>query len=235
MQERLKNRLLRKLPPSTFSALAAHLEPVELVLRQVVGQARRSVDHVYFPDTGQVSLLAKATPREVIEVGMVGFEGMTEFVPEGSSPLESIVQVPGSAHRIRSDVLLNLRREHPVLSELIFRYQRCFEVQIAFTALSHGSYSLSERLARWLLMVHDRLEDDNIPLVQEFFSWMLAVRRAGISEAIRALQAEGCIATRRGVVTILSRDQLIEIAAGSFGQAEAEYKRLIVDWSPPVP
>lgn len=226
-----RNKLLRKFPESSITTLRDHLEPVDLVVRQVVVQANRPIRYVYFPETGQISAIVRAVP-ESIEVGMIGFEGMTEFAPGGRSPIELVIQVPGKALRIPFKTMMQATLEDRVLAELIWRYQRSYLAQISYTALSHGCYTVNERLARWLLMVHDRALDAEIPLVHEFFSWMLAVRRAGVSEALGQLQASGAILTRRGRITILDRDALIEIAGGSYGQAEAEYARLIDGWIP---
>jgi hypothetical protein len=106
------------------------------------------------------------------------------------------------------------------------KHQQAFTAQVAYTALSHGAFNVRQRLSRFLLMADDRAGQRDLPLVHGFFSWMLAVRRAGVSECLKMLAAEGAVETRRGKVRIVDREKLIEIAQGSYGLAEAEYERI---------
>jgi hypothetical protein len=101
-----------------------------------------------------------------------------------------------------------------------------FNVQVAYTALSHGSYTIEERLARWLLMCHDRVDGDDLPLVHEFLSMMLGVRRPGVTIAVQTLEATGIIKAKRGHIIVQDRARLEEVAGGSYGVPEAEYRRL---------
>ncbi|MDB5570733.1 MAG: putative transcriptional regulator, Crp/Fnr family [Hyphomicrobiales bacterium] len=227
LQNSLRNKLLQKFPAADFDRLKPDLRLVEMKLRDVLVRPGYPIDHVYFPESGQISVLAKVAQSEPIEVGMIGWEGMSDMIPTGRSPLESIVQVPGEAHRVDRELLMRVTRESAELSDLLLRYENFLLMQLSFTALSHGGFSIDERLARWLLMVHDRVEGDQIPLVHEFFSWMLAVRRPGVTNAFKTLRECGAIETGRGFVTIRDRDMLIDIAAGSYGPAEAEYEKLI--------
>jgi CRP-like cAMP-binding protein len=107
------------------------------------------------------------------------------------------------------------------------RYVEAFQVQVAHTALSHGSYTIEERLARWLLMCHDRLDGDDLPLVHEFLALMLGVRRSGVTLALQILEGAGVIHAKRGLITVHDRAKLQEIAGGSYGVPEVEYRRLI--------
>ncbi len=100
-------------------------------------------------------------------------------------------------------------------------------MQVAHTALSHGSYTLEERLARWLLMCHDRLDGYDLPLVHEFLSMMLGVRRSGVTIAIQTLEGTGAIKGTRGHIVVRDRDKLEETANGSYGVPEAEYEKII--------
>lgn len=149
------------------------------------------------------------------------------MVPDHRTPFDTVIQVAGEAFRISSERFVEAVLESRGLTDLTARYHRAMHSQLSYTALSHGSFTVNERLARWLLMAHDRLDGDEMPLVHEFFSWMLAVRRAGVSEAFKELRAHGAIDTKRGCVIILDRDILMELSSGSYGPAEAEYKRLL--------
>jgi CRP-like cAMP-binding protein len=226
-QTSFQNKLIQKFSEADFARLEASFERVELKIRDVVIRPNYPITHIYFPESGQLSVLAKAPQSEPIEVGMIGREGMSDMVPGGRTPLESICQVPGTMNRIEREVFLSATHESADLSDLIMRYENFLLMQLSYTALSHGSFTIEERLARWLLMVHDRVDGDEIPLVHDFFSWMLAVRRAGVTNAIKALRELGAIEPGRGVIRILDRAVLKEQAAGSYGPAEAEYERLI--------
>jgi CRP-like cAMP-binding protein len=138
-----------------------------------------------------------------------------------------VVQLSGEAFRIEQKRMVDALARSASLSNLVLRYQTALLIQVSYTALSHGGFTVPERLARWLLMVQDRAEGDEFPLVHEFFSWMLAVRRAGVTEAFRDLRSHGCIETGRGMVKILDREMLIELSSGSYGPPEIEYERLL--------
>ncbi len=156
---------------------------------------------------------------------MIGREGMTDIISTGRAPMRAIVQASGEAYRIDATIFASAVSESPSLAGLLLRYQLYLLTQVAYTALSHGSFTVPQRLARWLLMAHDRVDGDEIEVVHDFMAWMLGVRRAGITEAISQFKANGCIDAKRGKIIVLSRELLEEKAAGSYGRPEAEYQR----------
>jgi CRP-like cAMP-binding protein len=107
------------------------------------------------------------------------------------------------------------------------RYVQVFGVQTTHTAISNAQSRIDKRLARWLLMAHDRIGDDTLPLTHEFLSLMLAVRRAGVTEALDALRKQRLISYQRGIIMMRNRKGLERVAGGTYGVPEAEYKRLI--------
>jgi CRP-like cAMP-binding protein len=115
----------------------------------------------------------------------------------------------------------------PRLREVLLRFVQSFLIQATHTAISNGSARLEERLARWLLMAHDRIESDDLPLVHEFLALMLGVRRPGVTIGIHSLEGAGLIEARRGVIKILDRKGLEDAANASYGVPEAEYRRLM--------
>jgi CRP-like cAMP-binding protein len=143
-----------------------------------------------------------------------------------TTPHEIFTQVPGSALRMAADDLRTAIRNSRSLHEHLLRYAEAFNVQVAYTALSHGSYTIEERLARWLLMCHDRVDGDDLPLVHEFLSMMLGVRRSGVTIAVQTLEATGLIQAKRGHIIVRDRARLEEAAGGSYGVPEQEYRRL---------
>jgi hypothetical protein len=116
--------------------------------------------------------------------------------------------------------------ESQSLRKLLLGYVQCGIVQAAQTAASSGNNELPERLARWFLMCHDRVEGDEKAITHEFLGMMLAVRRSGVTVALHSLEGASAIKARRGLVTVTNRERLLEIANGSYGEAEAEYRRL---------
>lgn len=226
MAQSFRNHLLNFMSADDRALITPHFEPFKLVARQVLIRQNAPVDHVYFVESGQLSCLAKVALSESIESGMIGREGMSDMALSGRAPLEVVVQLSGDALRIARPQLAHALLRSAGLANVMLRFQAAMMVQVSYTALSHGAFTVPERLARWLLMVQDHAEADEFPLVHEFFSWMLAVRRAGVTEAFHELRNHGCIATGRGSVKILDRDMLIELASGSYGPPEAEYARL---------
>lgn len=222
-----RNKLLRRLDPAAFEQLGPHLERVELKVRDVIVRPNATITHVYFPETGLMSILAGAGHSDTIEAGMVGFEGMSDMIPSKRTPLQTMVHLPGHAYRIEFDLLDAVFREGGKVTDLISRYHHYLIVQSAYLALSHANYNVEERLARWLLMALDRTGGRELPLAHDFFAWMLAVRRAGVTAAMQSLEDRGAISRGRARVVVEDRDILIELAATSYGQAEAAYERLI--------
>jgi CRP-like cAMP-binding protein len=115
----------------------------------------------------------------------------------------------------------------PALKALLLRWVHVSMIQTAQSALANGRYTIQERLARWLLMCHDRMDGDDLPLTHEFLSLMLGVRRSGVTEALHVLEGVDIVKAGRGTIRVLNRERLEEIAGGCYGLPEAEYNKLI--------
>jgi CRP-like cAMP-binding protein len=229
-QKYFRNRLISAMSLDDFALLQPHLELVSLDVQQVLVEPNADIEHVYFLEQGIVSLVAVSPSGERIEVGNVGREGLAGVSVLNHvtrSPLLAFVQVPGPASRMAADDLLEAAETSPTLRRLLSRYLESTVIQMAHTALANGRHTLSQRLARWLLMSQDRLERNEIPLTHEFLSLMLGVRRPGVTEALHMLEGEHIIKAVRGSITILNREKLERVAADSYGIPEAEYARLI--------
>jgi CRP-like cAMP-binding protein len=189
------------------------------------------MEHVYFLEDGIASIVSAHEEGRPVEIGIHGREGMSGVpVVLGAqrSPHASMIQVGDApVQRIASEKLIEACAASPGLTQLLLRFAHTLSVQTALTAAANATYDLSERCARWLLMCNDRLESDMIELTHDFLSMMLAVRRSGVTVTLHSLQATGAIRTSRGVITISNRSRLEEIAGDCYGQAEAEYRRLI--------
>lgn len=225
----VQNKLLQKLTTADFEAVWPRLERVDLELKQQVLTRGEVIAFVYFPETSVCSLLAQTDHVQPIEVGMFGFEGMSNMVVRAGdrTALSSVVQVAGEAWRITAENFSSLLHSQPSLNEMALRYKEASAIQFAYTAFAHGSFTIEERLARWLLMSHDRSRRETIPMIHEFLAAMLAVRRSGVTTAMHVLEGYGAIKAIRGAITIRDRPKLLELAGESYGVPEAEYDRLM--------
>ena len=219
-----RNRLLASLSSADLALLQPDLDPVSLELRQVLETANEPITHNYFIDHGIASIVAgNGNHRRRIEVGLVGFEGMTGLavvLGHDRSPNENFMQVGGDGRRISAGRLRLAMQESRSMQGVFLNFAYVLMNQISSTALSNGTSSIEERLARWLLMAHDRLEDDAIPLTHEFLSLMLGVRRAGVTVALNALERKGVIRLTRGQILITDREGLKAGANGSYDELE---------------
>jgi CRP-like cAMP-binding protein len=226
---RQRNSLLQRLSPGDLALLEPHWERQELPIRRDFERPNRPVQAVYFIEAGICSVVAGANGQKV-EVGIIGREGMTgQIVVMGNdrSPNESYMQVAGEGLRLASTALRDAMNESETLRQMLLRYVQTFTMQASYTALANARGSIEERLARWLLMAHDRIEGDELPLNHEFLALMLGVRRAGVTVALHELASASLIGTKRNCITVLDREGLEETANGLYGTPEAEYKRLM--------
>jgi CRP-like cAMP-binding protein len=225
-----QNHILASLPPEEYERLAPHLEPVNLPHGKVIQEAGGQITHVYFPERSMVSLVSHTPEGESVEVGIVGFEGMVSIsavLGVDISPHEMLVQVPDNALRLPVGALREEFKRADALHDLLLRYTQGLLLQTSQIAACNRLHSLSERLARWLLMSQDRCVCDDLPFTQEFLSLMLGVRRAGVTEAALILQAEELIRYKRGHITIIDRQGLEEHTCDCYGVVKAEFDLLV--------
>lgn len=217
---RFCNRLLAALAPSGLEFLRPHLHgPVELAQGQTLHVRGHPIAEVYFPETGVASLTAGTLDGDV-EVGLTGREGFVGaaiLLDPGAVALhQAFVQIPGTAWRVPAPALCQAVEQSPVLREHLLRYVYFLMAQSGQTVACNTRHTVPQRLARWLLMVHDRVDGDLLALRQEAVSLMLGVRREGVSVAAGALQASGLIRQSRGRITVLDRRGLEEAACGCY-------------------
>lgn len=212
------NHILTALSEADYGLLAPHLQPVELPLRKSLEHAKRRIIDVYFPDSGFASVVANGGKRP-IEVGLIGREGMTGLsliFGDDRARFETFMQAAGAGHCIKAKALREAVQSSRTLLPGILRYANIFLHQTARTSLANGRNKVEERLARWLLLASDRLDNDELSLTHEFLAMMLAVRRAGVTEAIQELERRGVIRRKRGSIVIIDRDALVKMSNGTY-------------------
>jgi CRP-like cAMP-binding protein len=224
------NRILAQLSTEEYERLSPHLEPVPLSLGDVLYYPQQPVTHVYFPNRGTVSVISTFADGGNIEVGLVGNEGMFGLnVVLGSvtTPHEALVQLPGDALRMPTEVIKAEFKKCGQLQDLLLRYTQAFIIQIAQTAACNRTHPIAGRLARWLLMSHDRAMTDELLLTHDFIAVMLGTRRAGVSEAAGKLQNDGVIKYKRGHIRIVDRKELESISCECYPIVTREFERLL--------
>jgi CRP-like cAMP-binding protein len=223
------NRLLAALKPDDYALLASHLEFVELPRLRKLEHAGRRIEHVHFFCSGIASVVSVQQATS-IEVGIVGNEGMSGgpiVVGDHQSPYQTYMQVAGTALRVPADHLASAFNHSRSLHLACLRFNQAFLIQATQTAVSNARATIEERLARWLLMAHDRVGSNNIPLTHEFLAMMMGAGRPGVTEAIHALAQKGLLRGERGSVLVIDREGLVERAGDYYGVPEREYERLL--------
>jgi CRP-like cAMP-binding protein len=223
------NRLLASLSADDFASLQPHLEPVSLDTRQVLIEPNTPIAHVYFPEAGMSSVINNSSGGK-IEVGVVGREGMVGLpivLGIDQTPYEHFMQIGGHGWRIAVRDLDQAMAQSRSLHRHLLRYAQASHVQVSETAFANANSDVEARLARWLLMCHDRVDGDDIPLTHEFIAMMLGVRRPRVTVALHVLEGMQVIRAKRGTVTVLDREKLEELAHEAYGLSEAEYTRLM--------
>jgi CRP-like cAMP-binding protein len=225
------NRLLASLPAGDLAELRPGLEPVELAARQVLHAAGEQIAHVYFPEAGYVSMLAYLEDGDAAEVGVIGREGVVGLPvllgAEEGDDLEAMVQSPGTAQRMDVAAFREKMDRIPAFRALLLRYVLVHQGQVARTAACNGRHHTDQRLARWLLMAHDRVGGDEFPMTHEFLSMMLGVRRAGITVAAGQLQKAGFIRYERGRIEVTDRPGLESASCECYGVVRRAQDRLL--------
>lgn len=223
-----RNRLLGTLPAIEL-AFTHQAEPVDLKLQQVLFEANTIIEHVYFVESGIVSVLAQ-TGEDRVEIGLIGHEGMVGVavafgVPR--TPHQLICQGEGRALRLSAAEFASAAERSQPLLTLLGRYLHYMGVQAGQTAYANAALNVEARLARWILMIHDRTDGFELTLTHQFLAAMLGVRRPGVTTAIHVLEGAGMIRAERGRITVLNRSRLEDLAGDAYGLAEAEYDRLM--------
>ena len=206
-----ENSLLASLPRTESRLLCSKMDPVHLEYGEVLYETGSTIRYVYFPSDSLVSLLTLVDEHQALEVGLVGREGLVGLplaLDTATSPIRALVQGSGSAMRMPAAAFLRALKKSNALQRSLRLYTADLMAQITQTAACNRFHVVEARLARWLLMTHDRLRVNPFHLTQEFLSHMLGVRRVGVTRAASALQRQKLISYTRGSITILDRKGL---------------------------
>lgn len=229
-QSETRNTLLRTINPQIFARLADEMERVDLPLRCVLVDDGVAPSHIHFLEEGLASVVATSSDEEAIEVGHIGREGaagMHVMLTVPTTPGRTFMQVAGSGIRVPTNVFTEVVAADPETRDFFLRYVHTTVLQLAHSALANARYNMQERLARWILMCHDRLDGDNLAVTHEFLALMLGVRRSGVTEQLHILEGRHAIRSTRGNVLVLNRNMLLEIAGGCYGVPEREYEKVL--------
>ncbi len=224
------NRLLAALPSRLSARLLAQCDPVELKLGTVLYEPDARIRYAYFPTESFVSLMIPVDGGSILEVGLVGNEGMVGvplILGMDSSPLRALVQGAGPALRMSARTFARELGLSAELRTLLHRYLQVRIGQLAQTAACTRFHLVEERLARWLLMTQDRAHDDEFHVTHEFLAFMLGVRRVGVTRAATALQKRNLIRYHRGDVTVLNRLGMEAASCGCYQVDRDRYANLL--------
>jgi CRP-like cAMP-binding protein len=231
------NRLLELLPAAEHQRVMAELEEVALKAKHIVTRPDEAYSHVLFPYAGVVSVLVPMGEEPPVEAGVIGYEGFVGVplaLGADCGQHEVIVQVSGAGWRMSVARFQAILPDCPMLRRVLQRYALAFLNQTARSSACNRMHEINQRLARWLLLVHDRVPGDELILTQEFLSEMLGVRRPSVSVAASTLQHAGLIEYRWGRITVLNRSGLEAAACDDYRQTVAEYERTFAGLSSPA-
>ncbi len=224
------NHLLASLPRKEYQSFLARCEPVELVSSEILGEPGKLVRYVYFPVSSFISLVAPIDSQDSMEVGMVGNEGMLGLnlaLGVKFSLLRALVQGAGTALRMDADQFLQIYEKSAILQQRLKAYAYVRMTQLSQTAGCNRFHVVEARLARWILMTRDCAHSNEFHITHEFLSYMLGVRRSGITESAGMLQKKKLISYSRGHLKVLDRSGLETAACGCYQASKETYKKIL--------
>ncbi|MFC7514352.1 Crp/Fnr family transcriptional regulator [Herbaspirillum sp. GCM10030257] len=224
------NLLLSMLPVSEYQALLPHLEFIDTPLHFVLFERDKPINYAYFPLIGEHSILATMEDGSAVEVGTVGYEGMStiDLLLGGDLAIErTVCQIPGSSLRMPASVFKEMTATDTVLRRVVLKYLQAYLSQVSQSVACNRLHGLEQRMARWLLMSHDRMKRDEFQITQEYLAMMLGVHRPSVSLIAGTLQRAGLIEYKRGNVHIVDREGLEEVACECYGIVRAQFERLL--------
>ena len=228
-----KNRLLSVLDDVERAALAPHLELVPFRNGDMIARAGDTADSICFPLTGIAAALDSLEGDRRYAIALVGSEGFIGWpllLGDGRWPHDVVMRAEhGAALRLSAAALEDVLGEHPGIRTVLLRFVGVLMTQMARTIVSSLAHSIEQRMARWILLYHDRVCEDDICMTHDEFRLMLGVRRSSVTDALHKLEQDEAIRSLRGRVIVRDRARLLSLAGDTYGFAEAEYRRLLCE------
>lgn len=224
------NLLLSMLPEVEYQSLLSHLEMVETPLNFRLCERDQTIQHAYFPLDGGHSILATMQDGAQVEVGTVGFEGMStaDLILGGDVAIETnVCQIPGTALRMPAEVFLRMTAGDTALRRVASRYLQAYLSMVSQNVACNRLHDIEHRLAKWLLMSHDRVHKQDFNLTQEYLAAMLGVHRPSVSIAASVLQRAGIIDYKRGRINVLDRQALENASCECYEIVQKNFKRIL--------
>jgi CRP-like cAMP-binding protein len=225
-----RNRILQRLSASEFERVRPAFEDVPLSFKEPLYEQGQPIEYMHFIETGVISLVTDLEDGGTIETGTIGYEGVVgipAFLGMRIASGRAFCQIPGRATRVNVQWMLAERERNSRLADMIFRVANATMSMLAQTAACNRAHPADERMARWLLLMHDRIDGDEFPLTQEFLAQMLGVRRPSVNTAGLALQQAGLIRYERGRVTIANRRGLEGSSCECYRYTAREFERAL--------
>ena len=226
----VENRIIASLPPGERERLLSLMEQVNLPLGQTVIAPEEPIPYVYFPTGALISLVAVMEDGRSVEGGTIGRDGMAglpALLGSGTTPMRSVVQIEGSAYKLKADVAKGEFDKGGALQDALHRYIHVLFVASSQTAACNRLHPVEGRLARWLLIASDGVQAQTLPLTHDYLAIMLGMRRAGVTEACVLLRNMGFIDYIRGRIQITNRQGLEDKACECYQIVKKEYDRLL--------
>jgi CRP-like cAMP-binding protein len=224
-----KNRILASLPKAEISRLSPNLSAVDLPAGKTLMNPGQEISFAYFLETGLASVVVAMSDGNMVETGITGNEGLVGFpvlLGTRTIPTRTFMQIPGAGYKIKAQHLINEFDRSGVLQKKINRYFQAHLVQTGQTAACNRLHDIAERLARWLLMCHDRMSSDNFTITHEFLGHMLGTPRSTVTLAAGILHKAGLIDYSRGKLVVRDRKGLEKAACECYQTIRKEFDRL---------
>ncbi|MFL6312933.1 MAG: Crp/Fnr family transcriptional regulator [Terriglobales bacterium] len=222
-----KNEILRSLPRAEIDRLALHLTALELSVNDDLQAPDEEITHAYFLESGLASVVVEMTDGGTVEAAVSGKEGLVGFsvlLGAKSMPTRTFIQIAGKGHKIKVRRLLEEFGNSPTLRKNTNCYIQAFLMQTAQTAACNRLHDIAERLARWLLMCHDRMESDSFYITHEFLGHMLGTPRSTVTLAAGILQKAGLVSYTRGKVNIRDRQGLEKVSCECYSTLRKQFE-----------
>lgn len=224
------NRILRNLPESAVDLLRPHLQQIRWEPRELILEAGSGISHVYFPQTAVVSLVSPfldGRAPELASIGREGISGCIASIGSRSSFSRWMAQVPGTALQCPTNVFEDAFEQSQALRQASICYMEALHCQTMQSVACNALHPVEARCCRWILMMRDRTDTDEIPLTQEFLSEILSVHRSSVSLTIGTLQQAGYLQAKRGSIRILDRAGLESVSCECYRIVRDRFEALL--------